>query len=172
VDRPELVVLDTMNFWIEHTPDSLLETLKLVDCLIINDAEARELSNEPNLVKAARLIRTMGPRILIIKKGEHGALLFSENTVFSAPAYPLEEIIDPTGAGDTFMGGFVGYLAREEDYSPDCLKRAVIYGSAMASFAVERFGPDRLFELGGGEIDARVMAFRDLSAIPERTQVS
>jgi sugar/nucleoside kinase (ribokinase family) len=172
VDRPELVVLDTMNFWIEHTPDSLLETLKLVDCLIINDAEARELSNEPNLVKAARLIRTMGPRILIIKKGEHGALLFSENTVFSAPAYPLEEIIDPTGAGDTFMGGFVGYLAREEDYSPDCLKRAVIYGSAMASFAVERFGPDRLFELGGGEIDARVMAFRDLSAIPQRTQVS
>lgn len=166
VERPDLVVCDTMNFWIEHTPDSLRETLALVDCLIINDAEARELSGEPNLVKAARAIRDMGPDILIIKKGEHGALLFADGTVFSAPAYPLEDIHDPTGAGDTFAGGFAGYLARSGTYDADSLRRAVIYGSAMASFCVERFGPERLIGLGEEELDQRVDAFRELAHIP------
>ncbi len=166
VHRPDLVVCDTMNYWIEHTPDSLLETLKLVDCLIINDAEARELAQEPNLVRAARTIRSMGPGIVIIKKGEHGALLFNEDLIFSAPAYPLEDIQDPTGAGDTFAGGFVGYLVQDGKRSPEGFKRAVIFGSAMASFCVERFGPQRMVELTEEEIDARVEAFRELSAIP------
>lgn len=167
VEQPELVVCDTMNFWIEHTPESLRETLALVDCLIINDAEARELSGEPNLIRAAGLIRAMGPKTLIIKKGEHGALLFTEDAVFSAPAYPLEDLHDPTGAGDVFMGGFAGYLAREGHYDQEHLKRAVIYGSAMASYAVERFGPERLFDLTQEEIHIRAEAFHDLSAIPE-----
>lgn len=172
VERPEFIVCDTMNFWIENTPDSLRETLRLVDCLIINDAEARELSDEPNLVKAARVIRAMGPEVLIIKKGEHGALLFANGTIFSAPAYPLEAIEDPTGAGDTFAGGFAGYLAREGRIDADSLKRAVIYGSAMASFSVERFGPERLFGLQEEEIQGRVEAFRTLSAIPALTSIS
>lgn len=163
---PELVVCDTMNYWIEHTPDSLLETLKLVDCLIINDAEARELAQEANLVKAARVIRSMGPETLIIKKGEHGALLFTQGHVFSAPAYPLEDIQDPTGAGDTFAGGFAGYLAQAGEPSADGFKRAVIYGSAMASFCVEQFGPERLIGLTESEISSRVDAFRQLSNIP------
>ncbi len=163
---PELVVCDTMNYWIENTPDSLRRTLKLIDCLIINDAEARELAQEPNLVKAARMIRAMGPQTLIIKKGEHGALLFTRNHVFSAPAYPLEDIQDPTGAGDTFAGGFAGYLVQAGQHTADGFKRAVIYGSAMASFCVERFGPDRLLGLTESEISSRVEAFRDLSAIP------
>lgn len=171
VRNPELVVCDTMNFWIENTLDSLLETLKLVDCLIINDAEARELAQEPNLVKAAKVIRAMGPRILIIKKGEHGALLFDGDLIFSAPAYPLEDIQDPTGAGDTFAGGFVGYLLQNGKKSPDGLKRAVIYGSAMASFCVERFGPHRMIELTDEEIERRVEAFRELSSIPAATQI-
>lgn len=166
MDSPALVICDTMNYWIEHTPDSLRETLKRVDCLIINDAEARELAEEPNLVRAARLIRQMGPQTLIIKKGEHGALLFTDGVVFSAPAYPLEDIQDPTGAGDTFAGGFAGYLARERHLDGDSLKRAVIYGSAMASFSVERFGPERLFELDTAEIHRRVETFREMSTIP------
>lgn len=166
VEQPDLVVCDTMNFWIEHTPDSLRETLRQVDCLIINDAEARELSGEPNLVRAARAIRDLGPEILIIKKGEHGALLFTDGTIFSAPAYPLEDIHDPTGAGDTFAGGFVGYLARSGTYDADALRRAVIYGSAMASFCVERFGPERLIGLTRDEVDQRVEAFRELAHIP------
>lgn len=166
MDSPELVVCDTMNYWIENTPDSLLRTLKLVDCLIINDAEARELANEANLVKAARAIRAMGPETLIIKKGEHGALLFMDDMVFSAPAYPLEDIQDPTGAGDTFAGGFAGYLVRAGRSSSDGFKRAVICGSAMASFCVERFGPDRLLDVTEPEIYARIEAFRELSAIP------
>lgn len=166
VYEPDLVVCDTMNFWIENTPDSLRETLKLVDCLIINDAEARELAEEPNLVRAAQLIRKMGPETLIIKKGEHGALLFTDDVIFSAPAYPLEDIQDPTGAGDTFAGGFVGYLVHHGTKSADAYKRAVIYGSAMASFCVERFGPYRLLELSEEEIRSRVEAFRELSAIP------
>ena len=163
---PELVVCDTMNYWIENTPDSLRETLTLVDCLIINDAEARELAQEANLVKAARVIRSMGPATLIIKKGEHGALLFTQGHVFSAPAYPLEDIQDPTGAGDTFAGGFAGYLAQAGQQNADGYKRAVIYGSAMASFCVERFGPDRLVGLTEPEISSRVEAFRELSAVP------
>jgi sugar/nucleoside kinase (ribokinase family) len=166
IDGDAFVVCDTMNYWIEHTPESLRETLRSVDCLIINDAEARELSGVPNLVKAAKIIRAMGPEILIIKKGEHGALLFNGDVVFSAPAFPLEDIQDPTGAGDTFAGGFVGYLSRVATIDDDTLKRAVIIGSAMASFSVERFGPDRLFDLSEDSIYGRVEAFRMLSEIP------
>ena len=165
-DTSELIVCDTMNFWIEHTPDSLRQTLGIVDCLIINDAEARELSGEPNLVRAARLIREMGPRILVIKKGEHGALLFVEDDIFSAPAYPLEDIQDPTGAGDAFMGGFAGYLAQSDRIDIDALKAATIYGSVLASFTVEQFGPERLFDLTEFEIGRRLQAFRALSSIP------
>ncbi len=167
MDEPDLVVCDTMNYWIEHTSDCLLETLKLVDCLIINDAEARQLADEPNLIRAAHEIRKLGPEILIIKKGEHGALLFADGSVFSAPAFPMENIYDPTGAGDTFMGGFAGFLSRARDYSPGALRRAVVYGSALASFVVERFGTDRLMDLTSEEIDERVAGFRVLCEIPE-----
>ena len=166
VDQPELVVCDTMNFWIDNALESLKETLKHVDCLIINDAEARQLSEEANLVRAARSIRALGPDILVIKKGEHGALLFAEDCVFSVPAYPLEEIYDPTGAGDTFAGGLAGYLAGEETIDLDALKRAIVYASAMASFSVELFGPERLLDLSGEEIRTRAAAFHDLTAIP------
>ena len=166
IDRPDLIVCDTMNYWIEKTPASLRETLQRIDCLIINDAEARELAGEPNLIIAARRIREMGPRILVIKKGEHGAMLFLDDVIFVAPAYPLEDIQDPTGAGDTFMGGFAGYLAREGRITTDTLKFAVIYGSAMASFVVERFGPERLLPLTEDVINTRLQAFHDLSAIP------
>ncbi len=166
IDRPDLIVCDTMNYWIKNTPESLRETLQRIDCLIINDSEARELAGEPNLILAARLIREMGPRILVIKKGEHGAMLFLDDVIFVAPAYPLEDIQDPTGAGDAFMGGFAGYLAREGRIDADALKCAVIYGSAMASFVVERFGPERLLPLTEEVIDTRLQAFRDLSAIP------
>jgi len=166
VDRPEMVVCDTMNFWIEHTPESLRETLKRIDCLIINDSEARELAEEPNLIVAARRIRAMGPDILVIKKGEHGAMLFMDDEIFVAPAYPLEDIQDPTGAGDAFMGGFVGYLDRTQTLDATCLKRAVIYGSAMASFSVERFGPERLLDLTDEAIYTRLQAFYHLSSIP------
>ena len=167
VEIPELVVLDTMNYWIENTPDALKEVLKRVDVLAINDAEARELSGEPNLVKAAKVIRAMGPETLIIKKGEHGALLFTGDTVFSAPAYPLEDIQDPTGAGDTFMGGFAGYLARTAEIDDEAFKRAVVLGSALASFVVEAFGPERLLSLTPEQVDGRVAAFHHLSAIPQ-----
>lgn len=167
VDEPEMVICDTMNFWIEHTPDQLRETLAHVDCLIINDGEARQLAEEPNLIKAARKVRDMGPPILVIKKGEHGALLFMDDTVFSAPAYPLEDVFDPTGAGDAFAGGFAGYLARERQYDPDHLKRAVIYGSALASFVVEDFGPDRIVGIDRKKIDRRAEAFQALTAVPD-----
>ncbi len=166
IKEPDLVVCDTMNYWIKKTPASLRETLKRIDCLIINDSEARELAEEPNLILAARKIREMGPRILVIKKGEHGAMLFLDDVIFVAPAYPVEDIQDPTGAGDVFMGGFAGYLAREGRIDTDALKRAVIYGSAMASFVVERFGPERLLSLTEDVINARLQAFRGLSAIP------
>ena len=169
---PELVVCDTMNFWIEHTPDELRRTLKGVDLLIINDSEARQLSCEPNLVRAAKIIREMGPPSLVIKKGEHGALLFTDNCVFSAPAFPLEDIHDPTGAGDTFAGGLAGFLAGEERIDIDALKRAVINASAMASFSVERFGPERLLDLTDGEIRARTAAFHELTAIPTSVSAS
>lgn len=160
------VLMDTMNYWIESTPGELAAVLERVDCLVINESEARELSGEPNLIRAARLIREMGPRILVIKKGEHGALLFAEDTVFSAPAYPLEDLHDPTGAGDAFMGGFAGHLATCKEIDLHALKRAVVYGSAIASFAVQEFGPDALFGLNEEMISERLDAFRILSAIP------
>jgi sugar/nucleoside kinase (ribokinase family) len=167
VDDPEYVIADTMNFWIENTPDSLRETLSLVDCLVINDSEARELADEPNLVTAAGQIRDMGPQTLIIKKGEHGALLFTDDAIFSAPAYPLEDIQDPTGAGDAFAGGLAGHLVRENSYDDDALRRAIIYGSTMASFVVEDFGTDRLVDLSPVDITERARSFRDLAAIPK-----
>lgn len=163
---PELVMCDTMNYWIENTPDSLRETLKVIDCLIINDSEARELAEEPNLIRAARAIRAMGPDMLVIKKGEHGAMLFINDVIFVVPAYPLEDIQDPTGAGDAFMGGIAGYLAGQPHIDEDCLKRAVVYGSAMASFVVEKFGPERLFDLTEDEIQGRLRGFHALSALP------
>jgi sugar/nucleoside kinase (ribokinase family) len=166
-EGPELVIADTMNFWIEQTPAALRRTLERVDVLVVNDAEARELSGEANLVRAARSIRAMGPPTLVIKKGEHGALLFHEGTVFSAPAFPLEDIHDPTGAGDAFLGGFAGHLARTGTRDPAELRRAVVIGSALASFVVERFGTERLMDLQPAEMEARLAAFYDLSLIPE-----
>lgn len=167
ITDPDFVIADTMNYWIENTPDSLRKTLSLVDCFVINDAEARELADEPNLVRAADLIRDMGPETLIIKKGEHGALLFTDHSVFSAPAYPLEDIQDPTGAGDAFAGGLAGHLHRSQTSNQAALRRAVVYGSVMASFVVERFGPERLLELGPSDISERAQSFRDLAAIPK-----
>lgn len=161
-NRPRLVVLDTMNFWMDIALDSLKEVLLKVDVLTINDEEARQLSQEYSLVKAARKIMTMGPKYLIIKKGEHGALLFHEDRAFFAPALPLEEVVDPTGAGDTFAGGFIGYLAGAQNLSFDNMKRAIVVGSALASFACEKFGPERLLELTRPEIDNRVQEFVDL----------
>jgi len=163
--RPKLVVLDTMNFWMEIALDDLKKVLKKVDVVTINDEEARILSGEYSLVKAARKILKMGPKYLIIKKGEHGALLFNNEEVFFAPALPLEEVFDPTGAGDTFAGGFIGFLARSEDISFENMKRAIIYGSAMASFCVEKFGTERLQNLTQNEIDNRVQQFIDLTQV-------
>jgi len=160
--RPKLVVMDTMNFWMDIAWDTLLEAIKKVDVLTINDAEARQLSKEHSLVKAAKKILTMGPEFLIIKKGEHGALLFHENNVFFAPALPLEDVFDPTGAGDTFAGGFCGFLDKTRDISFENMKRAIIYGSAMASFCVEKFGTERLKELSHKDIEERVREFIDL----------
>jgi sugar/nucleoside kinase (ribokinase family) len=162
VKRPKLVVMDTMNFWMSVAMEDLLQTIKRVDVLTINDEEARMLSNEYSLVKAAKKILTMGPKYLVIKKGEHGALLFNEKEVFFAPALPLEDVFDPTGAGDTFAGGFVGYLARTRDISFENMKRAIIYGSAMASFCVEKFGSERLDALTEEELDSRIQLFIDL----------
>lgn len=160
--RPKLIVMDTMNYWIEFMPDEVKMTLQMVDILVINDAEARQLSGEYSLVKAARKIINMGPRYLIIKKGEHGALLFHENEVFFAPALPLEEVFDPTGAGDSFAGGFIGFVDKTKDISFDNLKRAVIYGSAIASFCVEKFGIQRLLEIKNDELQERVKEFINL----------
>ena len=160
--RPKLVVLDTMNFWMDNCWDDLIEALKGVDVLTINDEEARQLSGEYSLVKAAMKRLTMGPKFLIIKKGEHGALLFNDNEVFFAPALPLEEVFDPTGAGDTFAGGFLGYIASTNDISFENMKRAVIYGSAMASFCVEKFGTERLQNLSDAEVKSRIREFIDL----------
>lgn len=160
--RPKLVAMDTMNFWMNIAMDNLTKVLKMVDLLIVNDEEARQLSGEYSLVKAAAKIRAMGPKYLIIKKGEHGALLFHGDKVFFAPALPLESVFDPTGAGDTFAGGFMGYLARAKDLSFESMKRAVIYGSAMASFCVEEFGPSRLKRLTDEEIENRVRVFVEL----------
>jgi len=171
VDDPELVIMDTMNFWIEGTLEELKETLKRVDLLVINDSEARELAGEPNLIKAADAIRQMGPHSLIIKKGEHGALLFTDTEFFSVPAYPVVDIFDPTGAGDTFMGGLVGWLAYTEDRTGTNLRRAVTFGSVMASFCVEKFGTQRLRELDESDIFKRYREFRELSHIPEHKLV-
>ena len=157
--RPKLIAMDTMNFWMDIALDELKKTMALVDVLIINDEEARQLSNEYSLVKAAKVIRAMGPKILIIKKGEHGALLFHGEHIFFAPALPLEEVFDPTGAGDTFAGGFMGYIASTDDISFDNMKRAVIAGSALASFCVEKFGTERLTEISKNDFDERVSKF-------------
>ena len=160
--RPRLIVMDTMNFWMDIAMDDLKTVLKKVDVLLVNDGEARQLSGEVSLVKAAKAIMAMGPQYLIIKKGEHGALLFHQNSVFFAPALPLEDVIDPTGAGDTFAGGFTGYLAKVKDISFDSMKTAIIVGSAMASFCVEKFGPERLKEITADDITARINEFVQL----------
>jgi sugar/nucleoside kinase (ribokinase family) len=160
--RPKLVVLDTMNFWMDLFMDDLKDALREVDVLTINDEEARQLSEEYSLVKAAKIILKMGPKYLIIKKGEHGALLFNNNEVFFAPALPLEEVFDPTGAGDSFAGGFIGYLAKTNDISFENMKRAVINGSAMASFCVEKFGTQKLTEINKDDVDARINEFVNL----------
>ncbi len=158
--RPQLVALDTMNFWMDNALDQLKEVLKLIDVLLINDEEARQLSGEYSLIKAAKSILNMGPEQLVIKKGEHGALLFNKmNQVFFAPALPLEEVFDPTGAGDTFAGGFMGYLDATADYTFENMKRAIIFGSAMASFCVEKFGTEKLQELEYSNIKLRVEKF-------------
>ena len=160
--RPKLIVMDTMNFWMDIAMEDLKAVLKKIDVLLVNDGEARQLSEEVSLVKAARKIMDMGPKFLIIKKGEHGALLFHGNHVFFAPALPLEEVFDPTGAGDTFAGGFIGYLAKTKDISFENMKTAIIVGSAMASFCVEKFGPQRLKEISKADIDERISEFVQL----------
>lgn len=160
--RPKLIVMDTMNFWMEIAMAELKIVLKYVDMLMVNDAEARQLTGQFSLVKAAKSIMEMGPKFLIIKKGEHGALLFHGDQVFFAPALPLEEVFDPTGAGDTFAGGFMGHLAATNDISFENMKRAIIVGSAMASFCVEKFGPTRLKEITRKDIDIRIQQFKDL----------
>lgn len=160
--RPKLIVLDTMNFWMDIAMDELLKTIAMIDVLTINDSEARQLSGEYSLVKAAQKILKMGPKVLVIKKGEHGALLFNNEEVFFAPALPLEEVYDPTGAGDSFAGGFIGYLAKTKDISFDNMKRAIIFGSAMASFTVEKFGTERLIGLSQEDVEERVQEFVDL----------
>ena len=157
--RPKLIAMDTMNFWMDIALEELKKTMALVDVLIINDEEARQLSGVYSLVKAAKVIRAMGPQIVIIKKGEHGALLFHEENMFYAPALPLEDVFDPTGAGDTFAGGFMGYIAATDDFSFENMKRAIIAGSALASFCVEKFGTQRLLELTKKELNARVKQF-------------
>jgi len=167
VERPRLVACDTMNFWISGKPDEVRRTLRAVDVLLINDAEARQLSGEWNVVKAARAIRAMGPRTLVVKKGEHGVLMFSDEGSFAAPAYPLEEVFDPTGAGDTFAGGFLGYLAGAPSASEAALRRAVIMGSTLASFCVEAFSLDRLLTLTRADIDGRYRLFRRLTQFEE-----
>ena len=168
MENPQFVVCDTMNYWIEGKMDTLSILLKRVNVLIINDSEARLLAKEPNLIKASKKIRDMGPEILIIKKGEHGALLFADDLVFSAPAYPMEMIYDPTGAGDSFAGGFTGYLHKTQDLSPENMKRAVIYGSAMASFCVEKFSTKGLEELEYLRVHDRYREFLDLSRFDDK----
>jgi sugar/nucleoside kinase (ribokinase family) len=160
--RPKLIIMDTMNYWMESAMGELKIVLKYVDMLLVNDAEARQLTGQFSIVKAAKEILKMGPKYLIIKKGEHGALLFHGDDVFNAPALPLEEVFDPTGAGDTFAGGFIGYLAKTKDISFENMKTAIIVGSAMASFCVEKFGPIRLKEINKNDIDARIRLFKQL----------
>lgn len=161
-NRPKLIVLDTMNFWMETALEGLLEVIGMTDVLLVNDSEARQLTGEFSIVKAAKKILTMGPKYLIVKKGEHGALLFHGNEVFFAPALPLEDVFDPTGAGDTFAGGFIGHLAKTKDISFENMKTAIIVGSAMASFCVEKFGAQRLKEVTKEDIDKRLQEFVQL----------
>jgi len=161
--RPKLVVLDTMNFWMDNTMDELMEVIAKIDVITINDEEARQLSGEYSLVKAAQKIHAMGPKYVVIKKGENGALLFNNGDVFFAPALPLEEVFDPTGAGDTFAGGFIGYLASTQDISFENMKRAVIYGSNFASFCVEKFGIERMKNLDRDEVQQRLKQFKELT---------
>jgi sugar/nucleoside kinase (ribokinase family) len=163
VEKPKLVACDTMNFWIDRKPEELRETLRRVQILLINDAEARELSGEWNLVEAARAIRQMGPGTLVVKKGEHGVLLFTEEGCFAAPAYPLENVFDPTGAGDTFAGGFLGYLASTGEQNDAALRRAIVVGSTLASFCCEAFSLDRLLKLTREEIEERYRFFQELT---------
>jgi sugar/nucleoside kinase (ribokinase family) len=167
VEKPKLVACDTMNFWISRTPNELKKTLRRVDVLLINDAEAREISGEWNIVKAARAVRAMGPKVLVVKKGEHGVLMFSDEGSFAAPAYPLEAVFDPTGAGDTFAGGFLGYLASTGGLGEAALRRAVVMGSTLASFCVEAFSLDRLLRLTREEVDERYRLFRKLTHFEE-----
>ncbi|MBX2828894.1 MAG: bifunctional hydroxymethylpyrimidine kinase/phosphomethylpyrimidine kinase [Flavobacteriaceae bacterium] len=161
--NPKLIVLDTMNFWMDHTLDELLRVIKKVDVITINDEEARQLTGEYSLVNAAKKIHEMGPKFIVIKKGEHGALLFHNEEMFYAPALPLAEVFDPTGAGDTFAGGFTGYMARTGDYSFENMKTAIINGSALASFCVEKFGTDRLVDLSRSELHKRLQQFKNLT---------
>jgi sugar/nucleoside kinase (ribokinase family) len=167
MEQARIVGCDTMNFWIERQGPELVQMLRGVDILFLNEGEARQLSGEPNLVQAARLIKAMGPKILVIKKGEHGALLFSAEGVFSAPAYPLEEVCDPTGAGDSFAGGFMGYVSRRGDLSERTIRRAMVYGTVMASFCVERFSVDRLKALTHEEIESRFRALKRITHFEE-----
>lgn len=163
MDAPKLIILDTMNFWMDSTLDELMQVISKVDVITINDEEARQLSGEYSLVKAAQKIMEAGPRYVVIKKGEHGALLFGNDDVFFAPAMPLREVFDPTGAGDTFAGGFAGFLAKTEDYRYENMKNAVINGSALASFCVEKFGPERLLNLSNKEVFERIQQFKSLT---------
>lgn len=161
--RPKLVVLDTMNYWMDNTWDELMEVLKKIDVITINDEEARQMSGEYSLVKAAQKIEDMGPKYVVIKKGEHGALLFNKDRVFFAPALPLEEVFDPTGAGDTFAGGFIGHIAGTQDISFENMKRAIIAGSNLASFCVERFGTERMMDLSKDDVQNRLQLFKELT---------
>lgn len=163
LNNPKLVILDTMNFWMDNSWDDLLKVIAKVDVITINDEEARQLSGEYSLVRASQAIQKMGPKTVVIKKGEHGALLFQEKRMFFVPALPLEEVFDPTGAGDTFAGGFAGYLTQTEDYSFENMKLAVVYGSNLASFCVEKFGSDRLLNLSPEEVSNRLKAFIELT---------
>lgn len=167
VEKPKFVAMDTMNFWIEGWNEQLKETIARVDMLVVNDSEARELTGEHSLLKAADAIFAMGPKHVVIKKGEHGALLFTDGELFSAPAYPILDIYDPTGAGDAFLGGFLGWLSYTDNFSKDNMRRAVIFGSVMASFAVEEFGPERLDSLTNDEVQERYYEFQALSQIPD-----
>jgi len=164
VERPKLIACDTMNFWIEGKRDALVRTLGHVDILVINEAEVRQLADEANLVKASRAVLAMGPKTLVVKRGEYGVLVFTEHSVFSAPAYPLEEVFDPTGAGDTFAGGFMGYLASTNNLSDETIRKATVFGSVMASFTVEDFSLDRLRSLNWEEIEDRFRRFQALTA--------
>ena len=161
--KPDLVILDTMNFWMDTALEDLKKVIRKVDVITINDEEARQLTSEYSLVIAAKKIMGMGPKYVVIKKGEHGALLFFENEIFFAPALPLKEVFDPTGAGDTFAGGFAGFLAQTEDFSFDNLKKAIIYGSALASFCVEKFGTERMLNLDKKELNDRILQFKNLT---------